>query len=632
MDTSIYLTTLRNVWGYEDFRGIQRDIIESIGSGRDTLGLMPTGGGKSITFQVPALTMPGTCLVITPLIALIKDQVRALKQLGIRVAAVYSGQSRQENIIAMDNCILGGYKFLYVSPERLSSEFFIAKLRHMKVSFITVDEAHCISQWGYDFRPSYLQIAQVREVLPKAPVLALTATATPEVVSDIQHQLHFASENVFRMSFERKNLAYQVVRADSKFLSLTRLLHQIPGSCIIYQRNRQHCQDLAAELQKQGFSAAFYHAGLPNSEKTQRQEDWTRDRTRIMVATNAFGMGIDKPDVRLVVHLDIPDSIEEYFQEAGRAGRDGQPSFAILIIDGKETEVARRRLSQNFPKEEFVSEVYDKVCDFLQIAEGFGQNVTREFNLQQFCISFHYHPVMVSSALTLLTRAGYIQYADEDEGTSRLRIIATRGELYRVADARAESILNSLLRHYGGIFVDYVYIDEDMICRETRLDMDAVYTTLVNLARIGFVAYIPRKRVPRITFRQPRLRHGRVSLPASVYGQRRESYAARLGAMLNYTTQTNECRSRLLLAYFGEKSTHDCGQCDVCLQERPKPYSDADFDRLHRLLLEKLEKGPAKAYDLGPADANEELLTEVLRYMAEEEEVVLDGLMVRLRE
>ena len=626
-----YLTTLRNVWGYEDFRGIQRDIIESIGSGHDTLGLMPTGGGKSITFQVPALCMPGTCLVITPLIALIKDQMRSLKQLGIRVAAVYSGQSREENLIAMENCILGGYKFLYVSPERLSSDFFLTKLRHMRVSFITVDEAHCISQWGYDFRPSYLQIAEVRKILPDVPILALTATATPDVVKDIQRQLHFKAENVFKMSFMRSNLAYQVVRADSKPLTLIQTLRDIPGPCIIYQRNRQHCQDLAAELQQQGFSASFYHAGLTNTEKTLRQENWLRERTRIMVATNAFGMGIDKSNVRLVVHLDVPDSIEEYFQEAGRAGRDGELAHAIMIVDGKEIEVAKRRVANNFPDKDVIRDIYEKMCYFLQIAEGDGLRVTREFNLEQFCVNFHFHPVRVKSALQLLTRAGYIEFTDEDEGTSRLRFNVTRNELYRIVDDRAELIINSLMRHYGGIFVDYVYLDEDMVCHETGIDRDSVYNVLVNLSRNHVVDYIPRKRVPKITFSQRRIKAERLTFPPEIYEQRKEAYARRLHYMLEYITQTQECRSRLLLSYFGEQKSKACGLCDVCQQDA-SIHSDHDsFEQAHARILSQLKDGPVKAYDLNRDGINEELFRQVLNYMADEEEVEMDGLYVRLR-
>ena len=626
-----YLATLRRVWGYDDFRGIQRDIIESIGRGQDTLGLMPTGGGKSITFQVPALTMEGTCLVVTPLIALMKDQMRNLRRLGVRVAIVYSGQSREENLIAMENCILGGYKFLYVSPERLSSPLFQEKLAHLKVSFITVDEAHCISQWGYDFRPAYLQIAQIRKLLPEAPVLALTATATPEVARDIQQQLGFARENVYSMSFARKNLAYCVHQADSKYLELLRILKQTPGSCIIYIRNRQYCRDLAQQLQQAGFTATYYHAGLHNAEKTLRQEDWLRDRIRIMVATNAFGMGIDKPDVRLVVHLDLPDSVEEYFQEAGRAGRDGLLAHAIMITDGKEMQVAQRRVGNTFPPKEYIVDAYAKMCDFLHIAEGDGMNVTREFNMEHFCRNFHFHPVMLNGALQLLTQAGYIEYREEDSATSRLRINATRSELYRVADERAEAAINSMLRHYGGIFVDYIYLDEDLVCRETGLDMDTLYTILINLSRNGIVDYIPRKHLPMVTFRMPRVKAERVRLPQTIYEQRKEHYAYRMRAMLEYCAQHDTCRSQMLLRYFGEHSSHRCGLCDVCQQDEPRNTSDEDFARVHAAIKSMLSSAPCKAYDIQVTDASQELVAQVLHYMVGEEEIEMDGLNVRLK-
>ncbi|MCR4921488.1 MAG: RecQ family ATP-dependent DNA helicase [Bacteroidaceae bacterium] len=626
-----YLATLRRVWGYDDFRGIQRDIIESIGAGRDTLGLMPTGGGKSITFQVPALVMEGTCLVVTPLIALMKDQIRHLRQRGVRAAIVYSGQSREENLIAMENCILGGYKFLYVSPERLSSDLFLEKLAHMKVSFITVDEAHCISQWGYDFRPAYLRIAEIRKVLPTAPVLALTATATPEVAQDIQQQLGFGRENVFRMSFARKNLAYCVSRADSKYLDLLRILRATTGSCIIYIRNRQHCHDVAQMLQQEGFTATYYHAGLHNAEKTQRQEDWLRDRTRIMVATNAFGMGIDKPDVRLVVHLDLPDSLEEYFQEAGRAGRDGLLAQAVMIVDGKETMVAQRRVGNSFPPKEYIVDAYAKVCDFLHVAEGDGMNVTREFNMELFCRNFHFHPVMLGGALHILTQAGYIEYRTEEASTSRLRIKATRTELYRVADERAEAIINSMLRHYGGIFVDYISLDEDLVSRETGFDMDTIYHILINLSRNGIVDYVPRRHLPTITFRMPRVKAERVSLPRATYEERRERFAFRMSAMVEYCTQHDNCRSQMLLKYFGEQTTHRCGLCDVCRQDEPEAGMPEDFVRVHAAIRARLASAPCTAYDIQVADASQTLVAQVLQYMAGEEEIEMDGLVVRLK-
>ena len=425
-----YTEILNKYWGYTEFRGIQREIIESIGSGRDTLGLMPTGGGKSITFQVPALAMKGVCIVVTPLVALMKDQVANLRKRHIRAAALHAGLSHEELLTVLDNCVFGFYRFLYVSPERLSSELFAAKLKHMEVSFITVDEAHCISQWGHDFRPSYLQIAELRKLVPAAPVLALTATATPEVAKDIQRILCFRQENEFRMSFHRDNLAYQVLHADYSIESLRRVLQAEEGSCIIYRRSRQQCEDLAEKLNAWGFTATFFHAGLSHPEKDKRQKQWVSDEVRIMVATSAFGMGIDKADVRLVVHLDIPDSIEEYFQEAGRAGRDGKPARSIIILDGRELEYSKRRPAQRYPAENYIRDAYEDVCCYFQVAVGDGYHMTREFNVGQFCRFFHYHPFMLHSALSILDNAGYIAYRDAEDGQSRVRINATRNALF----------------------------------------------------------------------------------------------------------------------------------------------------------------------------------------------------------
>ena len=625
-----YKEILHRYWGYEDFRGIQRDIIESIGSGKDTLGLMPTGGGKSITFQVPALSMPGTCIVITPLIALMKDQVRALRRLGIKATALFSGQSREENIIALDNCILGGYKFLYVSPERLSSDIFLTKLRHLQISFITVDEAHCISQWGYDFRPSYLQIAEIRKEKSDVPVLALTATATPEVAKDIQRQLLFRKENVFRMSFERKNLAYIVYKTDHRYNGICRILSSIPGSSIIYTRNRQNCQDISEQLNKDGFSSTYYHAGLQNSIKDERQSKWLHGQTRIMVATNAFGMGIDKPDVRTVIHMDIPDSLEEYFQEAGRAGRDGQKAYAIMVMDGKEMSIFNKRLAQRYPKEETIKQLYENVCDYLQVAVGDGLNITREFNIEEFCRLFHSHPILTRNALVILEKAGYIEYTDAEEGDSRLKINATRNDLYRIVNGQEELIVNSLLRHYEGIFVNYVYLDEDLICRETRLDMETVYHALTGMNKKGVLQYIPRKKIPLITFRMKRVRIEKLTLPREVYEKRRENYAKRLNAIKEYCASETTCRSRMLLDYFGEKQAHDCGICDVCQREKAYHTDDDELQSIRQHIIDQLKDGPRKAYEINTNGINQYKLRQVIDYMRAKEEIQMNGQEISL--
>lgn len=625
-----YKEILRQYWGYQEFRGIQYDIIKSIGSGKDTLGLMPTGGGKSITFQVPALSMPGTCIVITPLIALMKDQVRALRALGIKATALFSGQSREQNLAAMDNCILGGYKFLYISPERLSSELFLTKLHRMEVSFITVDEAHCISQWGYDFRPSYLEIAKIREIKTQAPILALTATATPEVVQDIQQQLHFPQKNVFRMSFERKNLAYMVHKVEIKYKGVLEILDSTPGSSIIYTRNRQHCQELSELLNQQGYSATFYHAGLENAVKDTRQAQWLSGKIRIMVATNAFGMGINKPDVRTVIHMDLPDSLEEYFQEAGRAGRDGEMAYAVMIMDGKELELSRRRVAQRFPQKEMICQLYEKVCDYLQIAEGDGLNITREFNIEEFCRLFHSHPVMTRSALELLEKAGYIEYTDAEEGSSRLWIKATRSQLYRLINGTEETVVNAMLRHYGGIFIEFIYLDEELICHETELDRETVYQSLVGMSKRGIIEYIPRKKIPLITFKRKRVNKERIYLSKEVYEDRKDSYAFRLKAIQEYSTHTTVCRSRLLLKYFGENINHDCGICDICQREQSYHISDEEFEALRQHIINQLKKGPVKAYDINIAGLNPYKVRQVVDYMRGKEEIVMDGLFISL--
>ena len=627
MDT--YLSILRRYWGYDDFRGIQRDIIESIGSGRDTLGLMPTGGGKSITFQVPALAKPGMCLVITPLIALMKDQVEALNSRGIKAACIHSGLSHEQTLVVLENCVFNAYKFLYISPERLGSDFFLKKLGHMKISFITVDEAHCICQWGYDFRPSYLQIAQVRKVKPNSPVLALTATATPEVTKDIQKHLNFKEENVFRMSFYRPNLAYKVLHADATMLGLLQLLNEYEGSCIVYTRNRQKCDDLAKQLMEYGYMATFYHAGLKAGEKNERQDAWLRGDCRIMVATNAFGMGIDKPDVRLVVHVDLPDSIEEYFQEAGRAGRDGKPASSVIVMDGKELELSKRRVKQHFPDLDFVRKVYEDVCCFLQLAVGDGMNVTREFNMERFCVTFHYHPLMLTSALDILDKAGYIEYRDAEEGTSRLRIEATRNLLFSVIDSQDEQIVMALLRRYGGIFIDYVFIDEDMISRDTGLSMDIIYQDLKELARRGLVSYIPRKHIPLITFLQRRVMKEELEFPYGVYTLRKEAYVYRLNAMQAYCVNTEECRSRLLLRYFGEAKTHNCGICDVCESEDTSGITEQEYLMIRERIISQLQNGPVKASELDVKGIRPHSLTWALDYMRAKEELVADGPFIR---
>lgn len=569
---------LKKYFGYDDFRGVQREIIELIGAGHDTLGLMPTGGGKSVTFQVPALAQEGVCIVITPLIALMKDQVHHLRQRGIMAAAVYSGMKHDDILRVLENCILGNTKFLYVSPERLGSSLFQTKLRHMQVSFITVDEAHCISQWGYDFRPSYLQIADIRRLCPDVPVLALTATATPRVVEDICEKLSAGHGfTVSKMSFERKNLTYLVNHATDKYTELIRLLDGEKGSAIVYVRSRRHAREIAEHLTEAGLSATFYHAGLEHADKDRRQRDWQHDRVRIMVATNAFGMGIDKADVRIVVHYDLPDSIEAYFQEAGRAGRDGLRARAILLYNNADEPRLHKRISDTYPEKDYIRKVYDHLAYYYQIATGDGYGVSREFNIDDFCHKFNHFPIQVHSSLQILQRAGYLEYTEEQDNQARVKFLVSRDDLYRLRgdSPNEEKVIVALLRTYGGLFADYGFIDESLIAQQCGMKSHEIYQILKLLSDKHVIHFIPRKQVPYIRYMQRREDGERLALPPAVYEDRREQYRQRIEAMLRYAKSNDKCRSRQLLEYFGETDTKDCGQCDVCQSIETTDIKDA---------------------------------------------------------
>ncbi len=628
-----YLEILHEYWGYNSFRGIQQQIIESIGSGRDTLGLMPTGGGKSITFQVPALAMDGVCLVITPLIALMKDQVRILRERGIKAAAIHTGMKREEIIATMENCIFGGCKFLYVSPERLSSELFKTKLRHLKVCMITVDESHCISQWGYDFRPSYLSISDIRKELPGVPVLALTATATPKVVTDIQDRLGFKEYNAIRMSFSRSNLSYVVRKTENKLNELKHILDRVPGSGIVYVRNRLATKEVSDFLNAQGISATFYHAGLEPAIKDARQSAWTQDRFRIVVATNAFGMGIDKPDVRTVVHMDIPSSIEAYFQEAGRAGRDGNRSYAVLLSSPGDKRTMSKRISDTFPKEEFIRGVYEKLSYFYEMAVGDGRGCTYPFSLGDFCQHYSLPVIPTDSALRILTRMGYIEYMEEMDYSARLMFTAGREDLYRLhQDHVTETVMGIILRLYSGVFTDLTYIDERLIAQRAEIDRHALYQTLMSLQSQGVVRYIPERKTPVIIWTRERIDTHLLRFDPEVYRLRFEEFKERIGAMMDYVTRGAGCRSAILLRYFGENQKQPCMCCDLCQEKVDGQMSRGERDTIAHAILEQLGLDPQNPQSVYSLPFDRKKTDMVIHWLAAEQRIVMNDGIIQVKQ
>ena len=622
-----YLDILHKYWGYPDFRGIQREIIESIGAGKETLGLMPTGGGKSLTFQVPALAQEGVCIVITPLIALMKDQVEHLRHKGIAAAAIYSGMSRDAIVTTLENCIFGGVKLLYISPERISSDLFQIKLKHMKVSFITVDEAHCISQWGYDFRPSYLQIAVIRKLVPNVPILALTATATPDVIDDIQERLGFTEKNVFRMSFERKNLAYVVRQAEDKEAEMVHILQSIPKTAIVYCRSRKRTKEVAQLLMQYGISATWYHAGLEPAVKDQRQSEWQHNKVRVMVATNAFGMGIDKADVRVVVHMDCPSSLEAYFQEAGRAGRDGQKAYAVLLYNGHDNRTLQKRIEDTFPPKEYVQQVYEHLAYFYQIGVNSGEGCTFEFPIDKFCATFKHFPIRANAALILLQRAGYIDYEPNPDNNARVRFLLRRDDLYRLdsLSEKENDVVISLLRNYGGLFTDYGYVDESYIAQEAGLDRNQTYMVLVNLSKKRIIDFIPRKSIPLISYKRDRVDGSDVILDKSVYEERKEQFQKSINSVINYAQNDRVCRSRQLLYYFGEKKSVDCEQCDVCLSHTHHDNHDQQEEIKEKLLAMVADGERHHVTEVRLLDEDWDMVTKVMKELMDEEQLLMDG-------
>ena len=582
-----YLDILKQYWGYDHFRSLQGDIIRSIASGKDTIGLMPTGGGKSLTFQVPAMAMEGICIVVTPLIALMKDQVENLKKRGITAAAIYSGMSYDAIMMTLDNSVFGAYKFLYVSPERLATPVFIEKVKQATVCLIAVDESHCISQWGYDFRPSYLRIADIRELLPDVPVLALTATATPEVVKDIQKQLLFKEPNVFQKSFHRSNLAYVVRTVENKDENLIKILNNVPGTSVVYVRNRKRTREVADFLNQNGISAENFHAGLKNETKDAKQGRWMSGDTRVIVSTNAFGMGIDKAEVRTVVHMDLPDSLEAYFQEAGRAGRDEQKAYAVLLYNNSDATKIQKRISDTFPGKEMVLKVYEALGNYFQMGVGSGLDKVFAFDIADFCIKFRL-PILISyNCLKILQQAGYLELTDEQDSSSRVLFTVGKDELYKLKqNDEQEKLIHILLRSYTGLFTDPASIDEDIIAKRLNLTRDEVYNQLIGLAKDRVIQYIPRKKTPYLTFIREREATDRVILGKEAYDDRRERYITRVKSVLNYAQEENICRCQMLLSYFGEKDTTPCGCCDTCLKQKDTKLTNNDFEMI-RLAIEQ---------------------------------------------
>ena len=564
---------LKKNWGYDSFRPLQEDIIDSVLEGKDTLGLLPTGGGKSITFQVPGLYFEtGVTIVVTPLISLMKDQVDNLKRHRIKATSLHSGMSHKEARLARELLFNGRARFLYVSPEKLQNDNFLIELRNLKINLITVDEAHCISQWGYDFRPSYLNIRKLRRVLPKVPVLALTATATPGVVDDIMKQLDFKEKNVFKKSFSRDNLSYLVRKSDTKINDVFHILSRTSGSSIVYVRSRKKTKEISDYLNASGISSTFYHAGIDANLKAERQNQWKNGDVRIMVATNAFGMGIDKPDVRVVIHYDIPPTLEEYYQEAGRAGRDGLKSFAVLLVSKSDKGLLHRRITENFPERKIIKETYEQICNHLHFSIGEGYEKIKEFDIARFCNLFKKQEKQCLASLRLLGQAGYMQLIDEIDKRSRVKFLCEREELYHLnsLSSSAELVMKVVLRLYTGVFADFVYIRESEIAYNSKLSDNDVYQSLLELDRHKILSYVPRSGLPLIYMPTAREEKTSLIIGKNIYEERRKIMEERVEAILDYAFNDKKCRVKRMLSYFGEAEAKDCCKCDICRDKKPK--------------------------------------------------------------
>jgi ATP-dependent DNA helicase RecQ len=624
---------LKKYWGYDDFRPLQDEIIKSIAEGKDTLGLMPTGGGKSLTFQIPTLATEGICIVVSPLVALMKDQVGNLKERGIKAELLYSGLSRKEIEIILDKCLFANIKFLYISPERIGSDLFQLKLKQMNVCLIAVDESHCISQWGYDFRPSYLKITHLRDLLPEVPVLALTATATIDVVDDIQEKLVFKEKNVFRKSFERPNLIYLVREIEDKNRYLLKILRKERGSSVVYVRSRKKSKEVADFLKTHQIRAEYFHAGLNNEVKDFRQDRWKKGLVQVMVATNAFGMGIDKADVRTVIHVDLPDSLEAYFQEAGRAGRDGKKAFAVMLYSKPDRVQLLKRISTAFPEKEQIKRVYQSVGNFLQVAEGAGKEAVFDFDLGLFCHHFKLNVLQAFNSLKVLQRAGYLELTDDSEHESRIHFCMKRDDLYKfqVVNKDFDSFIKILLRSFTGLFTDFVPINIDLLAKRTKTRREVIVNYLKELSKYKVIQYIPRKKTPFIIYTQERLPLTFIKFPKEVYQERKENLTQKIGSVIQYAESTSICRSKFLLEYFGQKRAPLCGQCDICKEAGKQDLSRSEFQEIYHE-LETLIGKESRSVDeiIKESKCAENKLLEVIRFLKDTEELeALEGNRLR---
>jgi ATP-dependent DNA helicase RecQ len=627
MNLEQYRKILTKYWGFTSFKPLQEEIIRSVAEGRDTLGLMPTGGGKSITFQVPAMSMEGTCLVITPLIALMKEQVSRLNSLEIKSIAIHSGMSREEIDIALENCIYGDYKFLYISPERISTQIFQVKVTRLNLSLVAIDEAHCISQWGYDFRPSYLKIATLRNFISnKVPFLALTASATPQVIDDIMNRLEFREKNVLRTSFIRKNISYLVRNVEEKGTYLIRTLQRIKGSGIVYVRSRKRCKEVAELLVENGINADFYHAGLPDELRDKKQAAWSVGETRVIVATNAFGMGIDKAEVRFVIHWDIPDSIETYFQETGRVGRDNKPAYAVLLYSPGDKDKLNDSLRQKFPPVEKIKDIYEALCNYLKVPLGAGKDNVFDFNMSDFVSRYRLPVIETFNSLSFLQREGYIEFTEEINNPSRVHFVVGRDDLYKfqVANESFDGFIKLLLRSYTGMFTEFVAINEETLSRKAAITRDTVYQYLVKLSSMNIIRYIPGKKTALVIFTEERLVRKALMISADNYLHVKEKYVYRLNRMIEYAESLSRCRSVLLLDYFGEESDR-CGVCDVCRERNELDLSKYEFDLILEEIKTSLTDHKPDAEELVKMiNYPEEKVIKVLRWLLDHNKILKD--------